>query len=148
MTRLFSRIAALLFVLTFIAGPAVAVEENLQITATAATTDQLSGTITRPPYPPAAGLIVIVDVTAGVTLLLDVNLQIYVPSKDTWYNWAINCGSFTAIGTYACAYVPKGNIAHYVIVEEGVMVPSEFRILIDHGNANAATYNVYTQWVR
>lgn len=143
------RTLALLLSLMFLAAPAVA--EDLRITAAAATADQFSTTITRPPT--AEGAIIIVDVTIGVALLLDVNMDFYDYTLGAWRSWFINCptaGFITGVGTFACVAHPRGEITHYSanVGPQFVVVPSEFRIWVNHGNATAATYTVRTQWIR
>ena len=143
--------ALLLLLVLLLAVPAGAVQEDLRITATAATTDQVSGTITRPPD--ADGVIVLVNVTAGAVLLLDVNMEFFSISKNAWQVWTTDCpaaGSITGVGLFACVFHPEGVTTHYGINvgSQKVMVPSEFRVLVDHGNATAATYTVRTQWIK
>ncbi|MDH3883530.1 MAG: hypothetical protein OET63_04890, partial [Desulfobacterales bacterium] len=89
--------------LILVAGPAVAIDEDLRITAAAATSDQVSGTITLPPT--VNGMIVVMDVTVAVGVLLDIGVEFYSPGAGAWVEWAGNCpsaGGITGTGTTVC----------------------------------------------
>lgn len=138
-------LVALLWALPVAAQPP---EETLHITATAATSTQSGGSVTRPLW--ATGMIVVVGVTAGSTLLLDVSVQGYSPSLDAWFDWTINCPSVSAItgvGTTVCYFGHGGEPASYEIPEKIVTLPEVMRLWVDHTNANPATYTIRTQWV-
>lgn len=90
------------------------------------------------------------NVTAGTTLALDINLEFYAPHKDEWYSWTINCPSVSAItgvGTTVCYFGHGGEPASYEIPEKIVTLPEVMRLWVDHTNANPATYTIRTQWV-
>lgn len=123
--------------------------ETVQITAAGATSDQSSALI----YPElwADGLIVIVDVTAPASgLLLDVDLYYWSASMNAFTLWSPNLPSnqgITGESTTFVTIIPDGLYTHYAIAERVAGLPPSFKILVDHGNATAATYTVRTQWL-
>ena len=113
------------------------------------TTDQVSGTIAKPPG--AIGVRVIIDLTAGTTPLIDLNLEVFTSTAAAWTGWAVDAPSsagITSTGTTVALFAPIGTAADYAVdAVEGVHLPDYFRVFVDHGNANAMTYTVDIQWL-
>lgn len=147
---MFRTFVALLIALVF-ASSASAIVETTRITAVAATASQNSNMVTTPPT--VKGMIVVMDVTAGAVLLLDLKIQAFSPGANAWVTFSADCpstGGITGVSTTVCFIGPDGsNVAgHYAANDFLVVLPDVFRILVTHGNATAATYTVHTQWVR
>jgi hypothetical protein len=121
--------------------------EQIAITATDVTSTQTSAVIDKPKD--ARGLVVLVKVSAGSGLLLDVNILIRSPGADSNTNWVLDCFSdgITGVNTWGCAYVPDGVAAAYTILRKNVMIPNQFTIQVSHGNATECSYVVYYQWL-
>lgn len=155
MRQLFALLAALALLLPAIAGAqpwlTELYSEKTAITAAGATADQSSALITRPPT--AKSLLTMVEVTAGAVLLLDLNIDYYSTAKTAYYEYLINVPTaegMTGTGQWWCVWgVPTTltNDLKTTIEDKGAILPNLFRLRMDHGNATAATYNVYYQWL-
>lgn len=143
MRKYLAIIAATLFLLAL---PAQA-EEELLITATAATATQYSSVFDVPPW--AKGMVLLFDVTAGSTLLLDVNVEGYSGTLNKYGSWYLNCpsnGGVTGVSTTWCLYYPH-NTSEVAIGVNIVPMLTQFRAYVHHGNTNAATYTVHVLWI-
>jgi hypothetical protein len=124
------------------------ITEKIAITATAATSDQSSGEIVKPRS--ASAVAAWLEVTAGSTLLLDVNLQTYSPTEAAFANYLVNCpsnGGVTGVSSTVCVFGPHNVSNDYLVSDKSGFVPTRFQFLVEHGNANAATYVLYYQWM-
>jgi hypothetical protein len=111
------------------------------MTVSAGTADQTSAELTLPTE--FSGMLCILQVTAGTTLLLDLNMQAR-NSTGTWTTIAVDspsAGGITGISTTFIGYYPSGSTAGTYSVK-AVAIPRAFRMLVNHGNANAATYTL------
>lgn len=142
-------LAALLLWLLPVRAAAQFYTETVQITASGATSDQSSATISQELW--ADGLVIIVDVTAPASgLLLDANIYYWSPALNAFTVWAQNIpsgGGITGTSTTFGAIIPVGLAANYAVSDKIVALPPLFKILIDHGNGTEATYTVRTQWL-
>ena len=113
--------------------------------------DQTSATIFKPPD--ARGIDVYIDVTAGNTLLLDINLDSVwtAPTVKTmpWLADVPSAEGITAISTSHAIFVDGPDPGtHYSLIEERLVVlPTFFKLWVDHGNNNTVTYVVYYRWM-
>jgi hypothetical protein len=147
---------ALLAVLLFVPSAAVsdwrtdAVIEHVAITATAATTDQTSAIIKKPTA--ARGVSILIDVTVGSTLLIDAQIRMWSHQLNDTVNWSSVCPAadgITGVSETLCVYYPSAATNGAPGIDEDFVLPlpNFFKIFVDHGNANAATYVVYYQWL-
>ena len=152
-TLLFSLIAA--FVLLPGSAKAAATDaqlaqEFIAITATAATSSQTSGIISRPRA--AKAIMLWLNVTAGSTLLIDVDLQVYSPTLDSTIGIYVDCPSaegVTGVGATLC-FLGTASTSEDMspnVKDQAGSLPTLFQLLVRHGNANAATYVLYYQWI-
>jgi len=123
----------------------------LLLTAAADTTDQTSIEFRRPGG--ASSLILLFDVTVGSTLLLDLNPQYYNEGLAAWANVIEDipgAGGITGVSenhvviglhgpTGDSSLIPSMNYVFAPLFERN-------RIVVDHGNVNAATYTLHAQW--
>lgn len=118
-------------------------DEVTILTAVAATTDQTSAVFVIPRQ--FSSYMVYIDVTAGSTLLLDIHIQIFLPTPNSWANMLINMpssGGITGVGVTPVQVSPFATDSAGV-PEKRAPVGGQLRVLVNHGNVNAATYKVY-----
>jgi hypothetical protein len=120
------------------------------ITATAATSTQSSALIYKPLW--ATGLFLILDITAGSTLALDVYLQAYSPGAAAYVDWLteVPTTELTGVSETGFVFTALGIVTggHYNVEDRVVMLPPQFRVQVTHDNANEATYVLYGQWIK
>jgi len=85
------------------------------------------------------GVLVILDVTAGSTLSLTLTIQAYDPASGKAVTMATATTAVTGISTNGYVLYPNSNAG--LTVTLGVL-PNVFRISVNHGNGNSATYSV------
>ena len=121
-------------------------DEVTILEATAATETQTSDEFVLPAS--ASRFLLYLDVTAGAALALDMELQVYLPGPDSWAIVITDlpaAGNITAVSLTtvilgaATADIDSG------IVDKKVPIGGKLRVVVAHGNANEATYDVYFQ---
>jgi len=143
-------ILAALVLLPLVAG-AQRFGEFVAITAVAATSNQTSAVIVKPQG--ARGMLIWMNVTAGSSLLLDVDIYAYSPTIDTTVGWFMNMPTaegITGTGSVGRAVLGGyGTANDYTVNTEdaGGLLPNLIVLVVDHGNATAATYVLYYQWL-
>lgn len=115
-------------------------------TAAAQTTTQTSETFVIP----AAfdKFLLYIDVTAGATLLLDLEVQIFLPGPDSWETLLTDvpaAGGITATGLVVAALGAGVVDIDVSITDKRIPIGGQMRVVVAHGNGNAATYVVYIQ---
>jgi hypothetical protein len=103
------------------------------ITATPAVVTQNDGNTFR------KGGHFIIDITAGATLLVTPTVDGFDPSSGKWYN-IITGTALAATGTTVLRVYPGLVPATNLTVAD--VLPSVWRLVMTHGNSNAATYTV------
>ena len=126
------------------------IREYVGITAAPETTDQHTVQLFKPTN--AKGIYTYLDVTAGATLLLDVDLYAYNPATTDYILWFANipsAGGITGVSANRAVWGPgnTGNDYAASMEDSAGLIPTRFRLTVDHGNANDATYVLYYQWV-
>ena len=121
---------------------------------TGGTSDQTSGEFRRPRG--AKSLIIVIDVTAGAVLLLDLHHLYYVEGTEAWktsiQNLPAGAGGITGVSTSHIVFGLQGQREDSDLPEEATFVYRHVplfernQIFIDHGNGTAATYKVWIQW--
>jgi hypothetical protein len=81
----------------------------------------------------------VIDVTAGATLSIVPTIDGQDPSSGKWYN-ILTGVAITAVGTTVLRIYPGLAAAANLAVSD--VLPSVWRLVMTHGNANAATYTV------
>ncbi len=81
----------------------------------------------------------IIDVTAGSTLSITPTIDAFDPASGKWYNMLTGV-AITATGTTVLRIYPGITPAANVAVSD--VLPPVWRLVMTHGNANAATYTV------
>jgi len=122
------------------------------ITAVAKTSTQISSEIRRPAG--ATGIVFAVDVTAGSTLLLDLWVR-YINENTATVKYLIqnlpSADFFTGVSTAHILLGPYGATGDIGLASgmnyRNIPLFERMKAFVIHGNANAATYNVYAQWI-
>ncbi len=81
----------------------------------------------------------IIDVTVGATLSITPTIDAFDPASGKWYN-ILTGVAITATGTTVLRVYPGVTAAANVAVSD--VLPPVWRMVMTHGNANAATYTV------
>ncbi len=116
-------------------------EPDRVMTVAGGTADQNSAELSIPPD--FKGLLCVLQVTAGAVLLLDLNMQAR-NSVGTWTNIAVDspsAGGITGVSTNYIAYYPSAATGGTYSLKQSA-IPRSFRMLVNHGNATAATYTL------
>lgn len=129
-------------------APFITPDPDRVLTVTAGTADQATPEMALAPG--YAGILLTLQVTAGTTLLLDMNLQ-FRNSAGTWVTMVADmpsAGGITGVSTtHRLIYPHAVSGASLTVGLTQVPIPHVFRILVNHGNANAATYTLDVQAV-
>lgn len=105
------------------------------ITATAATTTQVGEGACRQ----GAGVIVVLDVTAGAALSLTLSIKGKDTASDKYWN-ILSSVVVAGVGTTIYKVYPGITpVANQAVAD---LIPDIFQVEVVHGNATAATYTV------
>jgi hypothetical protein len=117
-----------------------------QILASAVRTATIEGA--RQHNEDGQAMAIIWDITAGTTLQLTPQIQMYLDGIDTWVDYCIDAVARTGTGRYIFIIDPKigsGMDSPSALIAKRYQVPPpiHWRPKITHGNANNATYSVW-----
>ena len=147
-TLLISILAALVLLPVVAGAQSTRRTEHIAITAVGAEETQTSALIVKPMG--AKGVLAWIEITAGAVLLLDINMGLYSPTVDVYQtNYASDCpsaGGGTGIGRLQCLFYPLAADDTPIGVKR-IPLPNLFNLIVVHGNATAATYVLYYQWI-
>jgi hypothetical protein len=85
------------------------------------------------------GICAVIDITAGTTLSLTLRIQHLDPISGKYVN-ILSSAALTGVGTTRLIVYPGCVAAANAVANEPL--PELYRIVVNHGNANAATYKV------
>lgn len=136
-----------LFALIVLRGvPAYAGPEEVILSVTEATSTQTSVTFRiQEPY---KKYLLFLDVTAGSTLLLDVSIDMHLGGPDVWTPLIADIpsgGGITGVSLNVFAITQSDPIGDAIPEDYRIPMGGNNRVVITHGNANAATYDLYIQ---
>lgn len=103
------------------------------ITATPAVVTQDDGTATR------KGGHFVIDITAGATLSITPSIEAFDKASGKWYQLLAG-SALTATGTTVLKVYPGVTAAANLAASD--VLPPVWRLVMTHGNTNAATYTV------
>lgn len=137
-----------LFALIVLCGtPAHAGPEEVILSATAATSTQTSSEFRI--QEPFKNYLLFLDVTAGSTLLLDVSIDMHLGGPDVWTPLIADLpsGAGTITGTGLTVWIISQTTAFGDASADSKRIPigGNNRVVVTHGNANEATYELYIQ---
>ena len=119
-------------------------DEVTILTAAAATATQTSNEFVIPSR--FEKFLLYMDVTVGADLLLDMELQAYLPGPDAWIVYATNIPSEEGItGTGKKTSVIGTAATDSTLNDLRLPLGGKLRVVVTHGNETAATYKVYIQ---